>query len=102
MYPMMQELRPCLNSIYVKLDNYSQILRPLMKSVVDHKITTDVTKESFCTTYDQILDETVEEFRRCPGSNFQWTTQNIKILRKNYYPIVTGKIPPFECNDSDS
>ncbi|XP_062601059.1 uncharacterized protein LOC134262708 [Saccostrea cucullata] len=101
MYPMMQELRPCLNSIYVKLDNYSQILRALMKPV-GHDITTDLSKESFCTTYDQILDATVEEFRRCPGSSFQWTPQNIKILRRNYYPIVTGKIPPFECNKSDS
>ncbi|XP_061195399.1 uncharacterized protein LOC133203643 [Saccostrea echinata] len=101
-YPLIQELRPCLNSIFMKLDNYSQILRPLMKPA-DHDFTTNnLSKESFCTTYDQILDETVKEFRSCPLSSVQWTSQNIKLLRKNYYPIVTGKTPPFQCSDSDS
>ncbi|XP_061195401.1 uncharacterized protein LOC133203645 [Saccostrea echinata] len=95
-YPLLQNLRQCINSLNQKLDNFTKILRPLMTPIgQDFTTNKDLSNDSFCQTYNQILDETIEAFKGCPSNKVQWSSKNISIIRKNYYPVTTGSTPPF-------
>ncbi|XP_062602874.1 uncharacterized protein LOC134264609 [Saccostrea cucullata] len=100
-YPLLKNLRQCMNSLNKKLDNYTETVLTLM-GLPRHDLTENnknVSKESFCGTHSEILDETIDAFKRCPTSNIQWSEENIRILRKNYYPVILTRKMPFQCSD---
>ncbi|XP_062614775.1 uncharacterized protein LOC134276548 [Saccostrea cucullata] len=100
-YPLLKNLRQCMNSLNKKLGNYTETLHTLMGPPGQDFTANDknVSKESFCGTYNEILDETIDAFKRCPSNNIQWSEEKISILRKNYYPVILGRKIPFQCSD---
>ncbi|XP_055999664.1 uncharacterized protein LOC125655588 isoform X2 [Ostrea edulis] len=102
-FPLIQGLRQCYNKRYQQLEIYRKTLLNLTSSIENNRNTNDGLSENlFCKSYNQLLDQILEEFQKCPDVEFQWTNENIDIYRTNFYPALTGKPLPFQCIDPES
>lgn len=94
--PIAREIRPCLNRKVTTLTPfYDRVMDLIISS--ERNTTYRISKTNFCQSYREIIKDTITELKTC--EDFQWSAKKEVKLRRFYYPALSWKRIPFQCEN---